>query len=227
MKEPYNCLLKKKDEENHMKKKQLRRQMVKKIRQFENEMPSMDQYVEKEYLDENNNAVIRINAYEGIEWYDMLSIGNQATLNQEIYDFIDRKAYYIPIRYPIVIQFENVQINEKEQFYITNLIKEHYTLILKDKRIDLQYNFITILTLFVLGIILLIIYFTINTAEVGNVFSEILSIAASFSLWEAVDYFLIERKNIGKEKFNAGQLTISEIRFIKQNPIDNELKSEF
>lgn len=210
-----------------MKKKQLRRQMVKKIRQFENEMPSMDQYVEKEYLDESNNAVIRINAYEGIEWYDMLSIGNQATLNQEIYDFIDRKAYYIPIRYPIVIQFENVQINEKEQLYITNLIKEHYTLILKDKRIDLQYNFITILTLFVLGIILLIVYFTINTAEVGNVFSEILSIAASFSLWEAVDYFLIERKNIGKEKFNAGQLTISEIRFIQQNPIDNEFKSEF
>jgi hypothetical protein len=202
-----------------MKRKKLRRQMVKKIRQFENEMPSMDQYVEKEYLDENNNAVIRINAYEGIEWYDMLSIGNQATLNQEIYDFIDRKAYYIPIRYPIVIQFENVQINEEEQIYITSLIKEHYTLILKDKRIDLQYNFITILTLFTLGIILLIVYFTINTAEVGNVFSEILSIAASFSLWEAVDYFLIERKNIGKEKFNAGQLTISEIRFIKQTQI--------
>lgn len=205
-----------------MKRNQLRRQMVKKIHQFENSMPSMERYVEKEYLDENNNAVIRINAYEGIQWYDMLSIGNQATLNQEIYDFIDRKAYYIPIRYPIVIQFENVQINEEEQFYITSLINEHYTLILKDKRIDLQYNFITILTLFVLGIILLIIYFTINTAEVGNVFSEILSIAASFSLWEAVDYFLIERRNIGKEKFNAGQLTISEIRFIEKDSYDND-----
>jgi len=204
-----------------MYKKKFRQQMVKKIRQYEDVMPSMEQYLEDEYLDENNNAVIRINAYEGIGWYDPLSIGNQVSLNQDIYDFIDRKAYYIPIRYPIIIQFENVDLNEKEQNHITSLIKEHYTLILKDKRIDLQFNFITILTLFVLGIILLIVYFTLNTAELGDVFSEILSIAASFALWEAVDYYLLERRKIASERFNAGQLTISEIRFISQNSNSN------
>lgn len=68
--------------------------------------------------------------------------------------------------------------------------------------------------MFTLGIILLIIYFTMNIAEVGEIISEVLSIAASFSLWEAVDYFLLERKDITKERLNAGQLSISEIRFI-------------
>lgn len=199
-----------------MKRKHLRREMVKKIRKFENEMQSMDKYFEKEYLDEDNNAVIRINAYEGIEWFDMLSIGEQVTLNQEIYDFIDRKAYYIPIRYPIIIQFENVELNEKEQNQVKRLMKEHYTVILNDKRIDLKYNFITILSLFTLGLILLIIYFTINTAKVGDVLSEVLSIAASFALWEAVDYFLLERTDISKERLNAGQLAISEIRFLNK-----------
>ncbi len=213
--------VKEKDEVIRMKRKKLRRHMIKKIRQYENEMPSMEQYIEKEYLDDYNNAVIRINAYDGIEWFDMLSIGNQATLNQDIYDFIDRKAYYIPIRYPIIIQFENVQLSVKEQIYITSLIKEHYNLILKDKRIDLLFNFITILSLFVLGTVLLIIYFTINTAKVGDIFSEILSIVASFSLWEAVDYFLLERNNISKERLNAGQLTISEVRFIAKNGDNN------
>ena len=95
-------------------------------------------------------------------------------------------------------------------------MKEHYTVILNDKRIDLKYNFITILSLFTLGLILLIIYFTINTAEVGDVLSEVLSIAASFALWEAVDYFLLERTDISKERLNAGQLAISEIRFINK-----------
>lgn len=199
-----------------MKRKQLRRRMVKNIRRFENNMLSMEKYLEKEYLDEDNNAVIYVNAYDGIEWFDKLSIGNQVTLNQDIYDFIDRKAYYIPIRYPIIIQFVNVDLNEKEQNQIIRLIKEHYTLILNDKRIDLHFNFITILSLFTLGIILLIIYFTINIAEVGEIISEVLSIAASFALWEAVDYFLLERKDISKERLNAGQLSISEIRFITQ-----------
>ena len=68
--------------------------------------------------------------------------------------------------------------------------------------------------MFTLGIILLIIYFTMNIAEVGEIISEVLSIAASFALWEAVDYFLLERKDITKERLNAGQLSISEIRFI-------------
>lgn len=199
-----------------MKRKQLRRRMVKNIRRFENNMLSMERYLEKEYLDEDNNAVIYVNAYDGIEWFDKLSIGNQVTLNQDIYDFIDRKAYYIPIRYPIIIQFVNVDLNEKEQNQIIRLIKEHYTSILNDKRTDLHFNFITILSLFTLGIILLIIYFTINIAEVGEIISEVLSIAASFALWEAVDYFLLERKDISKERLNAGQLSISEIRFIIQ-----------
>ena len=197
-----------------MNRKQLRRRMVKNIRRFENNMLSMESYLEKEYLVEDNNAVIYVNAYDGIEWFDKFSIGNQVTLNQDIYDFIDRKAYYIPIRYPIIIQFVNVDLNEKEQNQIIRLIKEHYTLILNDKRIDLHFNFITILSLFTLGIILLIIYFTMNIAEVGEIISEVLSIAASFALWEAVDYFLLERKDISKERLNAGQLCISEIRFI-------------
>lgn len=197
-----------------MKSKQSRRRMVKNIRRFENNMPSTERYLEKEYLDEDNNAVIYVNAYDGIEWFDKLSIGNQVTLNQDIYDYIDRKAYYIPISYPIIIQFVNVDLNDKEQNQIIRLIKEHYTLILNDKSIDLHFNFITILSLFTLGIILLIIYFTMNIAEVGEIISEVLSIAASFSLWEAVDYFLLERKDITKERLNAGQLSISEIRFI-------------
>lgn len=190
--------------------------MVKNIRRFENNMLSMERYLEKEYLEEDNNAVIYVNAYDGIEWFEKFSIGNQVTLNQDIYDFIDRKAYYIPIRYPIIIQFVNVDLNEKEQNQIIRLIKEHYTLILNDKHIDLHFNFITILSLFTLGIILLIIYFTMNIAEVGEIISEVLSIAASFALWEAVDYFLLERKDISKERLNAGQLCISEIRFITQ-----------
>lgn len=204
-----------------MKRKQLRRRIAKNIRRFENEMSSMEDYLEKEYLDKDNNAIIYVNAYDGIEWFDKLSIGNQVTLNQDIYDFIDRKAYNIPIRYPIIIQFVNVELKEKEQNQIISLIKEHYSLILNDKRIDLHFNFITILSLFTLGIILLIIYFTINIAEVGEILSEVLSIAASFALWEAVDYFLLERKEISKERLNAGQLTISEIRFITKKPVSD------
>lgn len=202
-----------------MKRKQFNRTMRKRIRRYEKEMPPMDTYLEKEYLDENNNAVIRIYAYEGMEWFDKLSIANQTSLNHDIYDFIDRKAYYIPVRYPIILQFENVELNEEEQLLIEQLIREHYSLVLNDKRIDLHFNFITILSLFILGITLLIIYFTMNTAEVGAVFSEVLSIAASFALWEAVDFFLLERRNILRERLNAGQLTISEIRFIQKREV--------
>lgn len=43
--------------------------------------------------------------------------------------------------------------------------------------------------------------------------SEILTVAASFSMWESVDFFLLERTNVNTEKLDTAQLLLAELEF--------------
>lgn len=44
---------------------------------------------------------------------------------------------------------------------------------------------------------------------------EFLSIAGTFALWEAVDFYLLERKDLKTQKYNTGQLAMIEVQFSK------------
>ncbi|UPA29089.1 hypothetical protein L0P85_10765 [Terrisporobacter glycolicus] len=82
---------------------------------------------------------------------------------------------------------------------------------LQEKRINLRINTIKIISLTVIGMLLLSLYFILEIKSNNPVFMEFLSIAGTFSLWEAVDFYLLERRGLKIERLNAGQVALSQI----------------
>lgn len=184
-----------------------------KLKKFEKEMPDFNQYIYQEYL-EDDKAIIYVDASQ-LELFDPLSYGNQIEMNEELYAFIERKSYPVPVKYPIIVRFCNREFTKSEQELIQKLIVERYSVELRDKILDLKINKIKVIALTVVGVVLLGIYFSLQLANLGNIFMEFLSIAGTFALWEAVDFYLLERKDLKTQKYNTGQLAMIEVQFSK------------
>lgn len=195
--------------------KNTRREQIRRVKQYEKQRKLLRDSIGMEYI-EDGRAVVTVLLQEST-LYEPLSYGNQKELSRDIYDYIDSKIYYIPVRYPITIRFLKSHLQPGEEKEISEYIKEHYTLILQDKRLDLKINTWKTVVLAILGFLLLGLYFFLEIINQRPLFTEFLSIAGTFSLWEAVDFYLLERKQIQAEWLDAGQSALCEVEFINQN----------
>ena len=194
-----------------------RGKLFKKIREYEASMLSIKDYLTKEFELKDNEVLVDINLYEGLTVIDPLSWGKQSELNGEIYEYIGNKTYIIPVKYSITLCFHHDGISEEEQNKIRELIEEHYMLVLHDKKVDLGINAIKVLGLGIVGALLLSMYFVLQVTSIQQLFMEFLSIAGTFALWEAVDFYLLERREIQQERLNAGQIVLSHVIFSQKN----------
>lgn len=192
--------------------------LLAKIRQFEDALPPFRDYLTEEYLNENNEAVIHIDGRGLNGAFEPLSIGVQRELKGELFDFVERKADPIPVEIPLVLQFEGMNAGEEEQESIRQMLKEHYMLILVDKKVDLYYNTIQSILYFLLGLAVLVGAYFLAPVVSSVFFTILLSIIATFSLWEAVDSSLLKRRAIVVDRLNAGQLAMADIRFTGEAP---------
>ena len=58
--------------------------------------------------------------------------------------------------------------------------------------------------------------FWLSTIKTGPFLHEIVSIGATFAVWESVSHWIIERKNLRLQWMNAGQLATMNIDFKRQ-----------
>ena len=187
--------------------------LFQKIHQLEASSHRPLDYVREEFLCADGKAQIDIRLYDGLELFDPLSMGRQKELNGDIYAFIDAKLYAIPTHLPIRLCFHGALPGGTQQ-EVRALLQEHYLSVLRDKRLDLRINRIKIVSLALLGVALLALYFALELFISEALFMELLSIAGSFAIWEAVDCWLLERKSMDLEYLYAGQAALSEITFV-------------
>lgn len=187
------------------------------IEKFEREHPTIHEFVEDEYVDGNGRAVINIRIPAGYELKNPFSFGIQATLSRELYDYIEEKAYPVPARYRLALRFFGVCDGQTRNF-VKDTVTENYNLLLKDKKLDMKTNKIKSACLFIFGVIAMAASFGLAHFGIGELEYEILSIVASFSLWEAVDYFILERSRLRVEYIDAAQLATAEIEFAEDDP---------
>lgn len=190
-----------------------RNHFLMRIHELDKSLPSTRKAVAEEYLCLDGKAQIDIALYKGIELFHPLSMGKQKELSREIYDYIDAKLYTIPTLYPIRICFHGRLPDGTSPEEISDLIEEHYSFEFRDKKEDLRINRFKIIALTILGIVLLAGYFALEWLTLEPVFMEFLIIAGWFSLWEAVDSWVLERKTLKIAYLNAGQSALSEITF--------------
>lgn len=173
---------------------------------------SLRRYLESEYM-ERDDAVIHISIYEGLQLFDPLSMGRQLELNPEIIDYIDHRTAIIPARIPVRICFHGGDLSDEQKQLIRKCLIEHYTVVMHDKQWDKRINTRKVIILAAFGIAILGFHLSGYFTDRGGITTEVLSIVASFTLWEAVDLFMLERTGIRKQLADTAQLMNQTVEF--------------
>lgn len=184
------------------------------MKRLDKAMPTAEERTADEYLCADGKAQIDINLYDGVELFNPLTFEKQRDLNNDIYDLVDSKLYTIPLIHPVRLCFRGNIPDLQTQEEVRAVIQEHYMYTFRDKEEDLRINLFKTIGLAVFGAILLAIYFALELASSNPVFMELLSIAGWVAAWEAVDCWLLQRKEIQLEYMYAGQAALSEVVFL-------------
>lgn len=191
-----------------------RKEIIKELKNDVKNRKTLKEFALERYVDDEGIANIHVEINED-NTFEQYAIEQNKTLSQELLEYIESEAYYIPVIYPIRIIFHaNFDIKEDE---IEKMLKDYYWKKTVDKNDDLRTNRLISNTLFGIGVLFMIIYFIFEFNPNANIlFTEIFSIIASFAIWEAVDYFIIGRNEIKIQYLNTVQLAKAKIKVIKK-----------
>lgn len=178
----------------------------------------MREYVKQRCLNESGDAVITLRG-DRKSIFSPFCVDGKECIDPSAIVYIDECAYEIPVYYDIVIDILENDFSEENRDRIARSIQEHYILAFEDKKEDMRINAFISVSLLCMGIFLLGLSFFLNSIDANRFITEFFSVAATFSLWETVDCFLIKRNQLDVEKMNARQLAVASIcnRRIKQN----------
>lgn len=163
--------------------------------------------------DGDGNAVITVNIANEEDLFDKFSPEDDKRLNADIFSYVEERAYEIPLSEQLTINFTGSHIGEEDREIIKKSIKEHYLFKITDKNDDLHTNLIKCIVLGVFGTLVIGTYLLLSLLNKNPLFLEIISVIGSFAVWEATDYYLIERNSIKKEILDIFQLAEAEIKF--------------
>ncbi len=166
--------------------------------------------------DEDGNAVIDINLSRET-LYDPLSLKGDKDLSGDIYDYIAAQTNVIPAHIPLRIRMHG-DLSEGDRAEIPAIMHRHYTMKSFDIAWDLMANLRKMIFLALFGAAVLAIYLVLALTGKNVLFTEILSVVGSFSLWEAVDALLLERPHLRREYKNNEQNLNQKIEFVPPMP---------
>lgn len=195
-------------------KNRFERQLRKKksIKKFQNFDFDLAKYV-KDFYVEDGKAYISIKIDSIEEIISDYSIKSYEWLNCDFAAYVEENAYYIPVYYPIVLDIYGCSFNKDEQEMIKRVIKDYFGLKLGDKVIDLKTNKRKSLTLLGFGLITIIIIIFLSSLTELYMLFEIMAVVMWFALWEFIEYGWLERKELKKQKTEAGQLASLTVKF--------------
>lgn len=136
-------------------------------------------------------------------------------LNEDLVSYIEQIAYYIPYQHSIVLEFEGMTFSEEEKETLVDVITDQFGLVTHDMTVELRYNTVKSINLFLIGCLVLALSFFLRDIEHMNYLSEILSIIGTFSIWEFVNTIWFERKMKKIDKMNSGQLSSCTVAFVE------------
>lgn len=164
-------------------------------------------------LQEDGSVKIDVVLPPDMEIFDPMAPAAYGKLNPEIFSYIDDQAYFVPAEYNITVNFVGRDLSMQQQKLVEKCLHEHYNLHVYDKLDDIRRNRALGIFLLVFGAIALAIYFVLTLHYNQDVFLEIVSIVGTFSVWEAVDCWLIQGHERKVELNNALQMALVRVTF--------------
>ena len=165
----------------------------KKIKTF-NYYKVLDDY----YLEDGMGYIpVKVNSIDDI--ISPYSIKNTEILNYEFMRYIDINANFIPWGYPLVLEIHGPKFSDKEKRTISKVLRNHYSLLLVNKKEELKDLRKRGLYLIIMGVVsfiiyLLLMYFNVNYAPI-----ELMAFLFWLALWEGFDAEILSPDDIKDE----------------------------
>ena len=157
---------------------------------------------------ERKDYIVNIYIDNENELYNSFDEYNKS-LSEDVYAFILRKLEFSHIRDKkkiVIISKNNVNKEEFIKAY-NNYLDEEIELAIKEEK----FNFTKQIWMLGIGIIFILLSIWLSSKEINVVLSEIIATIGSFSIWEAANSWLLERKRIKGNKIKLKLLKKVEI----------------
>lgn len=194
---------------NNSGKSKRRKTFFKSLREYSKNRKAKRNFSDR-YSEICQDGSIRIRVDGKNELFSPYSFKND--LSPELISFIEDTAYNIPIDRPLNICFSSVEKDDQEK--VIKAYRKYFELSFNDKCLDLRICFIKSVVLMIFGFIFLSIGIIFSHFNVFWGLNEIFTVAASFSMWESIDFFLLGRTEIKTEKLDTAQLLLAKLEFI-------------
>lgn len=138
-------------------------------------------------------------------------------LEESFMELITKRASYIPLDYPIVLELQYKELSSVDKILIRKLIRNYYKLEKIDK--EMQLNEIRRRTRFFLisGLIFFVIFILLYNSEELSGIMEIASFIGSFSLWEFAEILIFDQDSLKEEMIKSNYLSKIRIVFNQEN----------
>lgn len=193
------------------------KKLFEQLRKMEEKRGTVKDYINSEYIDENGHAVVDVDLVDDDNLFSPYS--NKKMLNPEILTYIDSVVDPIPPDIPVIINFIVDESSTLDQAAIRSGFRRYYWLSYKAKAKTLRRMTILSIILFLVGVGIFTLYYSMKSV-LGDFFaSEIVLIASWVFVWEGVNRFFLGRREKKIDMINEGQMAVALVTFtyIKKN----------
>ena len=127
------------------------------------------------------------------------STKNSEILNYEFMRYIDINANFIPWGYPLTLEIHGPKFTDKEKRLISKVLKNHYSLLLVNKKEELKDLRKRGFNLIIMGIISFCIYLILMALKVNFAPIELMAFLFWLSLWEGFDTEVLSTSDLQDE----------------------------
>jgi hypothetical protein len=180
-------------------------------------------YVENTYM-KDGKAVIPIKVKNIQEIYVEHDY-KKVDIADELCSYIEEIAFMIPVHVDIVLEIHCQEISKELQNKIRRNIRNNYGMEIDDNDSDIRQNNEASLIMVVIGILLLIL--NIYTSNLGELWSEILTVMWWVPLWNLIEIQFMDNKELRSQRLNNQQLYDSKIEFVFDDGINSDLDDIF
>lgn len=189
-----------------------KKKMKEKIKMYSNKK-YLKGYISKEFLTGDKDADIYFYMSEDVELFDPRTKGNQLSLDNSFFEFIEEKSDMLENDVQIHLHIMNSNLDSKDQGMVKHMIKEHYAIELYKVQKEFNKCRNKIFHLSAFGLTMFLVYVLFYDNIESNFLFEVLSFVFSFSLWEAFDAIIYTLSDIRYDRENITQDLLINVSF--------------
>jgi hypothetical protein len=144
-------------------------------------------------LDEDGRATIEVKLQTTQDLFSRYAYKDYDILNNDLDEFIEDRAAFIPLDYELSIHFYTNQIEHLDQEKIEKAVKARYINEYVEERETLRRTTSFSLLLAALGFVFLLILLGLERFEIPTLFRFVFEVATWVFFWGTLEHFFMER----------------------------------